>query len=88
MEALERSLNLDPENDLAREYLAQLLTDFETRLKLTGEHQMGRRVCTWYSNYWQATVKYFEAIQVKQDYAPAHYNIGVMYFPLPCGQKK
>ena len=68
---------------LAREVL---LTDYGTRLKLQGNLQEGwcsgwesiRGDVNWF--FWcKALQKYQEAARINPNYAPAYYNIGVVY---------
>ncbi len=61
-----KALTADPQCMLAAEGLATLLTDEGTKLKLAGQPDMG-------------FAKYKEAAQLFPAYAPAHYNMGIMY---------
>ena len=61
-----KALRVDPQCMLAAEGLATLLTDEGTKLKLAGQADLG-------------FAKYKEAAQLYPSYAPAHYNMGIMY---------
>jgi len=60
-----RALELDPEYSLAAEGMATGLTDEGTRLKLLGQID-------------DAMLKYKEAVRVCPEYAPSHYNEGIV----------
>ena len=60
-----RALEIDPGYKLAGEGLATALTDEGTRFKLLGQSD-------------QAMSKYREAARVCAEYAPAHYNEGIL----------
>lgn len=73
----QRALALEPENPFVREQLAQILVDVGTRTKLAGNTQQGA-LSESLLLILSALAKYFEALEIKVDYAPAYYNIGVM----------
>jgi protein O-GlcNAc transferase len=60
-----RALDLEPGHKLASEGLATALTDEGTRLKLLGQAD-------------EAMSKYTEAVSLCPEYAPAHYNEGIV----------
>jgi tetratricopeptide (TPR) repeat protein len=61
-----KALRVDARCMLAAEGLATLLTDEGTKLKLAGQPDL-------------SFAKYKEAAQLYPPYAPAHYNMGIMY---------
>ncbi|KAJ8493405.1 hypothetical protein OPV22_015126 [Ensete ventricosum] len=65
-ESYQKALKADPSYKLAAECLAIVLTDLGTSLKLAGNTDEGIQ-------------KYFEALKVDSHYAPAYYNLGVVY---------
>ncbi|KAL6507753.1 hypothetical protein OROGR_023948 [Orobanche gracilis] len=65
-EMYQKALKADPLFKLAAECLAVVLTDLGTSLKLAGNSQEGLQ-------------KYYEAIAIDPHYAPAYYNLGVVY---------
>ncbi|KAL6559166.1 hypothetical protein OROHE_006535 [Orobanche hederae] len=65
-EMYQKALKADPSFKLAAECLAVVLTDLGTSLKLAGNSQEGLQ-------------KYYEAITIDPHYAPAYYNLGVVY---------
>ncbi|KAL7247747.1 hypothetical protein ACSBR2_002617 [Camellia fascicularis] len=65
-ESYQKALRVDPSYKPAAEYLAIVLTDLGTSLKLAGNAQEGIQ-------------KYYEAIKIDPHYAPAYYNLGVVY---------
>lgn len=65
-EAYQKALVVDPTYKLAAEYLAIVLTDLGTSLKLAG-------------NVHEGIQKYYEALKADSHYAPAYYNLGVVY---------
>ncbi|XP_047307864.1 probable UDP-N-acetylglucosamine--peptide N-acetylglucosaminyltransferase SPINDLY [Impatiens glandulifera] len=65
-ESYQKALKADPTYKLAAECLAVVLTDIGTSLKLAGSTQEG-------------ILKYYEAIKIDVHYAPAYYNLGVVY---------
>ncbi|KAL2345253.1 hypothetical protein Fmac_006538 [Flemingia macrophylla] len=65
-ESYQKALEVDPSYKAAAECLAIVLTDIGTNIKLAGNTQDGIQ-------------KYFEALKVDQHYAPAYYNLGVVY---------
>lgn len=69
-----RALDLDPSYVLASEGMATALTDEGTRLKLLGQTDA-------------AMSKYREASSVCTDYAPAHYNQGIVLAERGCVQE-
>ncbi|KAL3642700.1 hypothetical protein CASFOL_013515 [Castilleja foliolosa] len=62
----QKALKADPSYKLAAECLAIVLTDIGTSLKLAGNAKEGIQ-------------KYYEAIKIDYHYAPAYYNLGVVY---------
>ncbi|XP_047330090.1 probable UDP-N-acetylglucosamine--peptide N-acetylglucosaminyltransferase SPINDLY [Impatiens glandulifera] len=68
-ESYQKALRMDPSYKLAAECLAVVLTDIGTSLKLAGSTQEGIQ-------------KYYEAIKIDAHYAPAYYNLGVVYSEL------
>ncbi|KAG9138426.1 hypothetical protein Leryth_012718 [Lithospermum erythrorhizon] len=65
-ESYQKALQADSAYKLAAECLAIVLTDLGTSLKLAGNTHEGIQ-------------KYYEAIKVDPHYAPAYYNLGVVY---------
>uniref|UniRef100_A0A0E0EP11 Probable UDP-N-acetylglucosamine--peptide N-acetylglucosaminyltransferase SPINDLY n=1 Tax=Oryza meridionalis TaxID=40149 RepID=A0A0E0EP11_9ORYZ len=65
-EAYQKARNADPSYKPAAEFLAIVLTDLGTSLKLAGNTEEGIQ-------------KYCEALEVDSHYAPAYYNLGVVY---------
>ncbi|THU62807.1 hypothetical protein C4D60_Mb01t09020 [Musa balbisiana] len=65
-ESYQKALKADPSYKLAAECLAIVLTDLGTSLKLAGNTDEGIQ-------------KYFDALKVDGHYAPAYYNLGVVY---------
>ncbi|XP_031473645.1 probable UDP-N-acetylglucosamine--peptide N-acetylglucosaminyltransferase SPINDLY [Nymphaea colorata] len=65
-ESYQKALKANPSYKLASECLAIVLTDLGTSLKLAGNTQEGIQ-------------KYCEALKIDGDYAPAYYNLGVVY---------
>ncbi|GLJ55467.1 hypothetical protein SUGI_1191050 [Cryptomeria japonica] len=65
-EAYQKAITVDPMYKPAAEYLAIVLTDIGTSLKLAGNVQEGIQ-------------KYYEALKADSRYAPAYYNLGVVY---------
>ncbi|KAK1274771.1 putative UDP-N-acetylglucosamine--peptide N-acetylglucosaminyltransferase SPINDLY [Acorus gramineus] len=65
-ESYQKALMADPAYKPAAECLAIVLTDLGTSLKLAGNTQEGIQ-------------KYFEALRIDSHYAPAYYNLGVVY---------
>nr|GLL46184.1 probable UDP-N-acetylglucosamine--peptide N-acetylglucosaminyltransferase SPINDLY [Ipomoea trifida] len=65
-ESYQKALRADSSYKAAAECLAIVLTDLGTSLKLAGNTQEGIQ-------------KYYEAIEIDQHYAPAYYNLGVIY---------
>ncbi|XP_008806108.2 probable UDP-N-acetylglucosamine--peptide N-acetylglucosaminyltransferase SPINDLY [Phoenix dactylifera] len=65
-ESYQKALKADPSYKLAAECLAIVLTDLGTSLKLAGNTEEGIQ-------------KYCEALKVDCHYAPAYYNLGVVY---------
>ncbi|KAL6521084.1 hypothetical protein OROGR_017653 [Orobanche gracilis] len=65
-EMYQKALKADPSFKLAAECLAVVLTDLGTSLKLAGNSQEGLQ-------------KYYEAITIDPHYAPAYYNLGVVF---------
>ncbi|XP_061366737.1 probable UDP-N-acetylglucosamine--peptide N-acetylglucosaminyltransferase SPINDLY [Gastrolobium bilobum] len=65
-ESYQKALRVDPSNKAASECLAIVLTDIGTNIKLAGNTQEGIQ-------------KYFEALKIDPHYAPAYYNLGVVY---------
>lgn len=65
-ESYQKALKVDPSYRLAAECLAVVLTDIGTSLKLAGNTEAGIQ-------------KYCEALNVDSRYAPAYYNLGVVY---------
>ncbi|EPS61474.1 hypothetical protein M569_13323, partial [Genlisea aurea] len=65
-EMYQKALRADSSYKLAAECLAIVLTDIGTSLKLAGNSQEGIQ-------------KYYEAIKIDPHYAPAYYNLGVVY---------
>ncbi|CAL9114534.1 unnamed protein product [Musa textilis] len=65
-ESYQKALKADPSYKLAAECLAIVLTDLGTSLKLAGNTDEGIQ-------------KYLEALKVDSHYAPAYYNLGVVY---------
>ncbi|GAB2255170.1 hypothetical protein Droror1_Dr00008948 [Drosera rotundifolia] len=68
-EIYKKALDADPSYKLAAECLAIVVTDVGTSLKLAGNTQEGIQ-------------KYCEALKVDPHYAPAYYNLGVVYSEL------
>ncbi|VAI55052.1 unnamed protein product [Triticum turgidum subsp. durum] len=65
-EAYQKARSADPSYKAAAEFLAIVLTDLGTSLKLAGNTEDGIQ-------------KYCEALEVDSHYAPAYYNLGVVY---------
>ncbi|KAM0914672.1 hypothetical protein ACQ4PT_011358 [Festuca glaucescens] len=65
-EAYQKARTADPSYKAAAEFLAIVLTDLGTSLKLAGNTEDGIQ-------------KYCEALEVDSHYAPAYYNLGVVY---------
>ncbi|MCI16845.1 putative UDP-N-acetylglucosamine--peptide N-acetylglucosaminyltransferase SPINDLY-like [Trifolium medium] len=65
-QSYQKALQLDPTYKAAAECLAIVLTDIGTNIKLAGNTQEGIQ-------------KYFEALKIDPHYAPAYYNLGVVY---------
>ncbi|MQL80703.1 hypothetical protein Taro_013156 [Colocasia esculenta] len=65
-ESYQKALKFDPSYKAAAECLAVVLTDIGTSLKLAGNTQEGIQ-------------KYLEALKIDSHYAPAYYNLGVVY---------
>uniref|UniRef100_A0ACD5Y7T3 Uncharacterized protein n=1 Tax=Avena sativa TaxID=4498 RepID=A0ACD5Y7T3_AVESA len=65
-EAYQKARSVDPSYKAAAEFLAIVLTDLGTSLKLAGSTEDGIQ-------------KYCEALEVDSHYAPAYYNLGVVY---------
>jgi len=65
-EAYQKARTADPSYKPASEFLAIVLTDLGTSLKLAGNTEEGIQ-------------KYCEALEVDNHYAPAYYNLGVVY---------
>lgn len=65
-ESYQKALKAEPSYKPAAECLAIVLTDIGTSLKLAGNTEEGIQ-------------KYCEAIKVDSHYAPAYYNLGVVY---------
>ncbi|KAA8518549.1 hypothetical protein F0562_016023 [Nyssa sinensis] len=65
-ESYQKALKADNSYKAAAECLAIVLTDLGTSLKLAGNTQEGIQ-------------KYYEAIKIDPHYAPAYYNLGVVY---------
>ncbi|XP_006659697.1 probable UDP-N-acetylglucosamine--peptide N-acetylglucosaminyltransferase SPINDLY [Oryza brachyantha] len=65
-EAYQKARSADPSYKPAAEFLAIVLTDLGTSLKLAGNTEDGIQ-------------KYCEALEVDSHYAPAYYNLGVVY---------
>ncbi|GER41876.1 tetratricopeptide repeat protein [Striga asiatica] len=65
-EMYQKALTADPSYKLAAECFAIVLTDLGTSLKLAGNPQEGIQ-------------KYYEAIKIDPHYAPAYYDLGVVY---------
>ncbi|CAM6119316.1 unnamed protein product [Calypogeia fissa] len=65
-DAYHKALLTDPSYKAASENLAVVLTDLGTSLKLAGNIQEGLQ-------------KYYEALKADSRYAPAYYNLGVVY---------
>ncbi|XP_010543807.1 PREDICTED: probable UDP-N-acetylglucosamine--peptide N-acetylglucosaminyltransferase SPINDLY [Tarenaya hassleriana] len=65
-ESYQKALMANPSYKLAAECLAVVLTDLGTSLKLAGNTQEGIQ-------------KYYEALKIDPHYAPAYYNLGVVY---------
>ncbi|PWZ58823.1 putative UDP-N-acetylglucosamine--peptide N-acetylglucosaminyltransferase SPINDLY [Zea mays] len=65
-EAYQKARMADPSYKPASEFLAIVLTDLGTSLKLAGNTEEGIQ-------------KYCEALEVDNHYAPAYYNLGVVY---------
>ncbi|GJN04272.1 hypothetical protein PR202_ga21805 [Eleusine coracana subsp. coracana] len=65
-QAYRKAQAANPSYKPASEFLAIVLTDLGTSLKLAGNTEEGIQ-------------KYFEALEVDNHYAPAYYNLGVVY---------
>ncbi|KAK7345311.1 hypothetical protein VNO77_15912 [Canavalia gladiata] len=65
-ESYQKALQVDSSYKAAAECLAIVLTDIGTNIKLAGNTQEGIQ-------------KYFEALKIDPHYAPAYYNLGVVY---------
>ncbi|KAG0497293.1 hypothetical protein HPP92_001984 [Vanilla planifolia] len=65
-ESYHKALKVDPTYRLAAECLAVVLTDIGTSLKISGNTEAGIQ-------------KYCEALNADSRYAPAYYNLGVVY---------
>ncbi|KAK6942573.1 Tetratricopeptide repeat 1 [Dillenia turbinata] len=65
-ESYQKALRADSSYKHAAECLAIVLTDLGTSLKLAGNTQEGIH-------------KYYEALKIDPHYAPAYYNLGVVY---------
>ncbi|KAG0501695.1 hypothetical protein HPP92_001767 [Vanilla planifolia] len=65
-ESYQKALKVDPTYRLAAECLAVVLTDIGTSLKISGNTEAGIQ-------------KYCEALNADSRYAPAYYNLGVVY---------
>ncbi|KAL5230436.1 hypothetical protein ABZP36_029212 [Zizania latifolia] len=65
-EAYQKARRADPSYKPAAEFLAIVLTDLGTSLKIAGNTEEGIQ-------------KYCEALEVDSHYAPAYYNLGVVY---------
>lgn len=65
-ESYQKALKVDPSYRTAAECLAVVLTDIGTSLKLAGNTEAGIQ-------------KYCEALNADSRYAPAYYNLGVVY---------
>ncbi|KAI5444479.1 hypothetical protein KIW84_012928 [Lathyrus oleraceus] len=65
-ESYQKELRVDPTYKATVECLAIVLMDIGTNIKLAGNTQEGIQ-------------KYFEALKVDPHYAPAYYNLGVVY---------
>ncbi|GAB4856361.1 hypothetical protein Ancab_014281 [Ancistrocladus abbreviatus] len=65
-ECYQKALIADPSYKRAAECLAIVVTDIGTSLKLAGNTQEGIQ-------------KYYEALKIDPHYAPAYYNLGVVY---------
>ncbi|XP_044507572.1 probable UDP-N-acetylglucosamine--peptide N-acetylglucosaminyltransferase SPINDLY isoform X2 [Mangifera indica] len=66
MASYQKALSADPTYKPAAECLAIVLTDLGTSLKLAGKTQEGIQ-------------EYYDALRIDPHYAPAYYNLGVVY---------
>jgi len=69
IQILKKAVKADPSCITAKQHLSVALSDWGTHLKVSGRIQDGLKL-------------YRKALKYAENYAPAHYNIGVVYSEL------